>query len=77
MATLKKLKFKSRYPIESFPKDITSMVNSLKIFGYEVSRDDVRLAWEEYSNELCASWVEPPKDRKLLVETLLDYLEKV
>lgn len=57
-----RLQFKSEEEVW-YPDDIARIKKILNDRGYDASDMDIQLAWEEYSDKLCASWlILPEKD---------------
>lgn len=58
----------------SFDGDVDRMAAILEDHGCTASREDIRLAWEAYSDGVCASWLCLPEDDEVLHATLMRFL---
>ena len=55
---LKKLKFKEPYNHHfEYKSDIDRIVKIFADRGYEISHTDAVLAWEQFSENMCAGWM--------------------
>ena len=71
---MKKVVFKSKPGVRSYPEDIDRFVSVLATAGYEVERSDAELAWGSYSEDYAAGWLILPEDDEVLVHMLMGYL---
>jgi hypothetical protein len=54
-----------------FPEHLARMRDCLQSVGRTTSGDDITLAWARYSDDVCASWLEPSNDADALRVILL------
>jgi hypothetical protein len=58
-----------RYPI-----DVAHIVEAFRQFGLCLHTQDAELAWNEYSDSMCAGWMQLPRTQREIVEVCLNYL---
>ena len=59
-----------------YPADVAAIVETFARNGHEISAIDAHLAWDAYSDSMCAGWlgIEGPNDT--IVDDLLPFIEK-
>lgn len=57
MSNMKKLVYVNPEGTEHYPHDIDRIIEVCRNRGYEVSRNDALLAWQDYSDSMCAGWM--------------------
>lgn len=58
--TLTKVKYAEpeyNYRKPKWPEDIDHIIKALARLGYEISHNSARMAWEDYSQTMCAGWI--------------------
>ena len=76
--TLIKVRYKEAdYRKPRWPEDIASIVRALAERGYEISHNDARMAWEDYSQSMCAQWLCVPESSTAILCAIEPYLEGV
>lgn len=74
---LKKLKFKKRYNHHfGYTNDIDRIVKIFADRGYEISHSDAVHAWEEFSDSMCAGWMNLGEDDEVFQDAFC-YFEEV
>lgn len=56
--------------------DITRIVGVMARFGYEVTRRDAEVAWEDMSDDNCASWLSLPESDDHLFRVIMPYFQQ-
>lgn len=74
---MKKLVYVNPELKEFYPGDVDRIVEVCKNKGYEVSRNDVVLAWQAYSDSMCAGWLILHENDDDLFHTVKTYLQEV
>jgi hypothetical protein len=54
-----------------YAHDAQQIVDRLAAMGYEISLVDAHRAWEDYSNGMCAGWMNLPEDDDQLFYNLI------
>ena len=73
---MKKLKFvKPEYLSTAFrwDEDVFRIINICHIKGYEISSNDAKAAWEEYSDDFAACWLTLSDKDDDVFEVVMDY----
>jgi hypothetical protein len=55
--------------------DVDRIVSVFAERGYEVSRNDAKLAWRKYSDDVCASWLFLPPEDDTLFNCIRGYFD--
>jgi hypothetical protein len=72
--SMKKLTLKKNIN-DPYGSDIDRMRDVMRTAGYDVSRTDCSLAWDAYSDSMCAGWMSLPESDETLAYILKQYLE--
>jgi hypothetical protein len=74
---MKKIRIKKDTPIDEFhfTDDCIRLQKIFATHDLEISLDDARDLYEEYSDSYCAGWLMMGKDDNLLFDNLKDYYE--
>jgi hypothetical protein len=71
-----KLKLKSSNEDEPYYFcDVDRIVRIFADRGYEISHSDARLAWERYSDSMCAGWLILDEDPSRVFNSIIYYFE--
>jgi hypothetical protein len=74
---MKKLRFKKDYNHHyEYQSDINRIVQVFAEHGYEISESDAVLAWEKYSDSMCAGWMMLGEDDEVFYDCF-SYFEEV
>lgn len=74
---LKKLKVNQRYNHHyEYTNDIDRIVEVFADRGYEISHTDAVLAWEQFSENMCAGWMSLGDDDEVFQDAF-SYFEEV
>jgi hypothetical protein len=74
---MKLLRFKKDYNHHyEYQSDIDRIVQVFAERGYEISESDAVLAWEKYSDSMCAGWMSLGEDDEVFYDCF-SYFEEV
>jgi hypothetical protein len=74
---LKKLTFKEQYNHHiEYTNDIDRIVKIFADRGYKISHTDAVRAWEQFSDSMCAGWMNLGEDDEVFADTFC-YFEEV
>ena len=72
-----KLRLKSEnVESHSFIEDINNLQKQLYDAGYSASKADIAVAWEQYSEGICAQWMGLSNYPESNINNILDYFEE-
>lgn len=73
------MKIVLKHSNEHCSEDVTVIQAALINSGYECNRRQAEQLWEEYSNSLCAGWINLPdyRDEDAIFRSLEPFIEEV
>jgi hypothetical protein len=60
-----------------FPQDVEHIMEIFKAKGHEISFIDAELAWEDFSDDMCAGWMMMYEDDDHVFEIVASRCEKI
>jgi hypothetical protein len=60
----------------SFPEDVDRIISICKTKGYDIDYKTAEIAWEKYSDSMCAGWLMLGDDDEEIFNNLMSQLEE-
>lgn len=74
---LTKLKLKRQDATSEYSYDVNRIVEIFAARDYEISPSDAFLAWEQFSDSMCAGWLHLDEDDEIVFNSVLNYFEEL